>query len=604
MKSLKNLFPYLGRYKFRLGLSIFFNILTAVFTLISIPLIIPFFQILFGADISSYAPTENFHDLEANLNYFFSRLIAISDRPTALSVVCIALLVIVLLRNIFRYLTSFFLIPVRNGLVRDLRAEIMESFSSMPISYLNKQRKGDLLSISTTDVVEVEWSVIRMMELLFKSPLVIIGSLIFMFWINMQLSIIAIALMLAIGVLMGALSKNLKKKSKRTQEMLGLLNGQLDDMLSGLKIIKAYGAKHFFQKEYKIENDRHYKLNNKVLWRRDMASPLSELLGVALVIVLVWYGAKLVLASEMMPETFFAFVFAFYNVIEPSKTLSSAYYNIQKGLASMERIANVIGDAKRFDLLSGHLSVGSGLSKIEFESVNFEHDGQEILAGIDLSISSGSSIALVGKSGAGKTTFLDLLMRFYDPDHGTVYLNGADVKSYNIDEYRKLFGLVTQDTFLFNTSVEKNIILGRRLEDEGVQKAILDANAKDFIDQKKLGMATIAGDRGLRFSAGERQRLAIARAIAEDRPILIIDEATTSLDAEAEHEVLSAIQNVMKGKTTIIVSHKFSLIKGVDQIYLMDKGKIVDRGTHEELIAKDGLYKDLLSFQEGLDSAL
>ena len=332
---MKRLFPLLGKYKFKLVLSILFNLLTAIFTLVSIPIVIPFFQILFKVNITSYAAPESLFELETALNYYFSRLIAISDRTTALMFVCFLLVVIVLFRNLFRYLSSYFLIPVRNGIVRDIRQKLAEAFTKMSLSSLEKYKKGDLLSISSNDVVEVEWSVIRMMELLFKSPIIIIGSLIFMFWINVNLSLIAIGLMGVVSIVLGGLSKNLKKKSKDSQLLLGKLSTQLEGLLSGVKIIKAFGAENYFNGKFSDQNDQHYQKNNAILRRRDLASPLSEFLGVSLVIILVWYGAKMVINADMTPEIFFAFVFAFYNVIEPAKTLSTAYYNVQKGLASM-----------------------------------------------------------------------------------------------------------------------------------------------------------------------------------------------------------------------------------------------------------------------------
>ena len=596
MKSFNYLSVYLINYKLKLSLCVLFNILTALFTLISIPFIIPFFQILFDVNISSYEPPENFRNLEHNLNYFFSRLIAISDRPTALSLVCIAMTILVLLRNVFRYLTSVFLIPVRNGLVRDLRMDLMQSFSSMSISYADRQNKGDLLSIVSNDVTEVEWSVIRMLELLFKSPLIIAGSLIFMFWLNVKLSVIALSLMIVIAFLMGALSRDLKVKSKNTQESLGLLNAKLHDLISGLRIIKAYGAQQFFKNEFEKENNYHYTLNNRILWRRDLASPLSEILGVSLAIVLIFYGAKMVLASQMSPESFFAFIFAFYNVIEPSKTLSSAWYNIQKGLASMDRIATVLQSNRTKILKSGESILNPEWSQIEFKDVGFKYDERLVLNELNLTIENGKSIAIVGRSGAGKTSLLELLMRFYDPMSGAIELDGQNIADFNIDRYRNMYGLVTQDTFLFNMSVEKNIVLGRNISNNALLAAIEKGNARNFIDLKENKLQAESGDGGLRFSAGERQRLTIARAIAEERPILIIDEATTSLDAESEHDVLMAIENAMKGRATIIISHKFNLIKNVDKIYVIDGGRIVESGSHADLQAKESLYKELLSF--------
>lgn len=594
---MKNLLPLLGKYKLQISLSILFNLLTALFTLVSIPFVIPFFQILFRVDISAYSEPQSLFDLEATLNYYFSRLIAISDRSAALVFVCIILVVVVLFRNVFRYLSSFFLIPVRNGIVRDLRTELTEAYLKMPLSLYKKYKKGDLLSTSTNDIVEVEWSVIRMMELLFKSPIIIIGSLTFMFWIDIELSLISIGLMIIVGVVIGGLSKNLKKKSLASQELLGALNAQVDEVLSGIKVIKAFNVQSFFQRKYNSKNDQHYAKNNSILRRRDLASPLSEFLGVVLVIILVYHGAQRVIFSDMQPEIFFAFIFAFYNVIDPAKTLSTAYYNVQKGLASMDRIQNIIQNVDSHKMISGHNKVETNWEQIELRNISFSYDNNQIISDLSIKIEKGKSIAIVGNSGEGKSTLFDLIMRFYDVKDGTILLDGVNIKSYELNSYRSLFGYVSQEPILFEGSIIENMNLGRQIDQNVIDASLLKANTAEFLRERGDTKREEITQNGDNFSMGQRQRLAIARAIAGDHSILLIDEATTALDAKAEHHVLAAIKEAMVEKTTIIISHDFNLIKNVDIIYVMDGGKVVNSGKHDDLIHTDGIYKELLSYQ-------
>ena len=595
---MKKLLPYLGNYRLRLFLSVIFNLLTALFTLISIPFIIPFFQILFGVNISQYNPPSSLFDVEAGLSYYFSRLIAISDKTTALGFVCILLLIIVLLRNVFRYLGVYYLTPVRNGIVRDLRANLLDAYLKLPLKNYRDTSKGDFLSTMSNDVTEVEWSVIRMMELIFKSPLLIIGSLVIMFWINTKLSLLAIGLMIIVGVIMGGFSKNLKAKSAKTQTLLAILNNRTENIISGIKMIKVFGAETFFKDGFSKLNDEHYKKNNAILRRRDLASPLSELLGVSLVIILVWYGAKMVIASEMQAETFFAFIFAFYNVIEPSKTLSTAYYNVQKGMAAMDRINNVISMAETNHLPSGQNPLPQNWDVLKIKNVAYSYGGNAVVNDLNIEIKRGESIAIVGKSGVGKSTILDLILRLDDPDEGLITIDNQDVKSIKLEEYRSLYSYLSQEPILFKGNLEDNITLGKELEKSSVIAALQKANADEFV--KKRRVDTALSDDGSNYSMGQRQRLAISRAIAQNRPILIIDEATTALDAQSEHVVLTAIEQAMKGRTTIMVTHRFSLIKNVDRIYVIQDGKVVNSGTHDELVLSDLLYKELLSYQQDL----
>ena len=590
------IFSYLKNYKGKFALAVIFNALAALFTVVSIPLVIPFFQILFETDISQYSLPENGFDLESYLGYYFSRLIAISDKKTALGFVCIVIVVVVLLRNIFRYLAVYFHTPVRNGIVRDLRLSLVENFLQLPLKERRYTSVGEMLSISSNDIVEVEWSVIRVIELLVKSPVLIIGSLALMFLINLKLSIISIFLLIVVGSIIGLLSRNLKAKSGKTQSLLAVLNQKIEEIASSIKTIKAYQAEDFFKKRFSKINNVHFKKNNEILRRRDLASPLSEFLGVVLVVILIWIGARLVISHEMRPETFFAFIFAFYNVIEPFKSLSTAFYHVKKGQASLERIENYLTTDHSKALVSGKKNIDLDWEELSFEDVSYSYGGKNVLENISIKIPRGKSIALVGRSGAGKSTLIDLLLRMDDPDSGRIKIDESDIKDYRISEYRDLFGYLSQEPVFFEGSVEDNIALEIGVNEESLDRALAHAGATDFLNEKSTD--SNLKEKGSNYSLGQRQRLAIARAFYYNREVLVLDEGTTAMDAETEKQVLDAIDQLSKDKTLVIISHRFRLIKNVDLIYVIDQGKIVNSGTHEDLISTNTLYKELLSYQE------
>ncbi len=594
MRSFLTLFSALMSFKRSLFLSVLFHLLTAIFTLFSIPLIIPFFQILFGISPSSFAPPESPWDLEAVLNYNFSRLIAISDRYHALAAVCIFLIVVILLRNVFRFLSSYFLIPARNGVLRDLRRDLFDSYVNMPLGLRKSTKRGQLLSLLSNDLIELDHGLLKAMELLFKVPLIIIGSLIFMFWINMKLSLIALLLAAVAVFIVGGLSRMLKRTSAKAQHLLGEINVVADEYLSGSKVIQAYTANDYFRSKADGLIENYYRLSNRILRRRDAASPISEFLAVCIIVVLLWYGAQMVFAGDILPTTFFAFVFAFYNIIDPAKSFSREYYNVKKGQAALNRIIdfkNRVHESNRL-IPSGRRVIQRFREGISFENVSFRYEADQkgILKEVSLKISKGEKLGIVGFSGSGKTTLADLLLRFQQPDAGQISMDGVDISEYNMDSYRRLFGVITQDPAMFHLSIADNITFSEEAKKpDKYDQAIKSAGLRDVLLQHR----DVIGDDGQILSGGGRQRVAIARALYHDPEILIMDEPTTNLDKLAENEIITAIQEAYSDRTIILISHNLLLLKGMDRIVILDEGQIIDEGSFEELTGRSGIFKDL-----------
>lgn len=589
--SLISELKYYKKYTF---LSVLFHLLTAVFTLVSIPLVIPFFQIIFGASPSDYKAPSSWLDLEGTLNYGFSRLIAISDRSHALVVVCISVVAVFLMRNICRYLASYFMMPARNGLLKDLRSRLFEAYLKMPLSIRNKSHKGQLLSMMSNDINEIDYGILAAVDLLFKAPLVVIGSVLFMFWINIKLSIVAIILVSITVLVIGRLSHILKFVSRHIQDKLGAIQAISSEYLGGIKVIQSYNAEGFFVKRFAAENSAHYELNNRILRRRDLASPLSEFLAVAIIAYLLYFGAQMVFRQEILPATFFAFVFAFYNIIDPAKAFSREYFNVQKGIAALSRISDFETDIITYnDHKKGSISISSFKYKIEFKSLSFSHEGVDhdtfILRDLSFAVVKGEKIGIVGYSGSGKSTLIDLLLRFYIPDKGAIFLDNISIDEYKKDDYRRLFGLVTQDPQLFHMSIKENITLS---DNE------LPPSFNDHMDLGSLsGISKIdqdrVGDEGIKLSGGERQRICIARALYHNPEIILLDEPTSSLDSESEQEVISSIHDLFEDRTIIMITHNTKLLSQMDRIIVLDRGRIVEQGTYDELKSLNGTFARL-----------
>jgi len=603
MKGFWRLLKYLKNYKRNVILNISCNILMAFFTVVSIPAIIPFLQILFDRTPKVLVkPASNYSigGLVETIKYYFSHLIETSGKETALIYTCVIIILLYLLRNLFRYLSLFFMAPVRNGIVRDIRQDLFSKMMVLPLSYFSDERKGDLLSRMSGDVQEIEWSILNVLEAVFRGPVIIIGCLTFMLYTSPSLTVFVFGLILFTVLIIGGISKTLKRQSSQAQGRLGNLMAIIEEGLSGLRIVKGFNAEKYQANKFEKENNAYRDLLTRILWRRDLSSPLSEFLGIVVVAILLWYGSKQVFSGALLAETFFSFLLAFFYVIEPSKAFSSAYYNIQKGLAAVDRVDEIMNADLAVKDNENAIAINSFKESIIYKKVNFNYknDDRPILQDIDLNISAGQVIALVGASGAGKSTLVDLLPRFYNVTSGEILIDGININNIKQKVLRSLMGIVSQEAILFNDSIYNNIVFGQtEVTKEMVEAAARIANAHEFIMDTENAYDTNIGDRGTKLSGGQRQRLTIARAILKNPPILILDEATSSLDSESEKLVQDALLKVMKNRTSIVIAHRLSTIQHADEIIVLQDGLIIERGNHNSLIKKEGAYSKLVELQ-------
>jgi subfamily B ATP-binding cassette protein MsbA len=585
-------------YKKNVILAIVSNVLMAIFTVVSIPMIAPFFDILFSQEVVALSKPED-NNLPDNLNYFFSQLVINYTPQNALLIVIAAMLVVFFLKNIFRYLALYFMAPVRNGIIYDLRKQIFEKYIDLPLSFYSTEKKGDLMNRMTSDVQEIEWSILNTIEAIFKAPLIIVGSLTFMILVSPQLTLFVLVLIGFTAFIIGGISKTLKRSSSEVQTRLGRISSILEETLGGLRIIKGFNAQEYQSEKLEKDNADYRNILTRLLWRRDLSSPLSEFLGIVVVSMLLWYGSALVFDKVLTPDLFFAFIFAFFQVIEPAKSFSSAYYNIQKGLAAVDRVDNLLNTPNPIVDLENPLTDISFEREIKFEKVSFQYDNADTAAldQIDITINKGEVVALVGSSGAGKSTFVDLLPRFFDVSSGSIRIDGNDIRSYTLYDLRSLFGIVSQEAILFNDTIKNNILFGAEATDEQIEEAARIANVSEFVNVMPDKYQSNIGDRGMKLSGGQRQRLTIARAVLRNPPIMILDEATSALDSESELLVQDALEKLMKNRTTVVIAHRLSTIRNADKIVVLDKGKIVEIGSHEQLMALNGEYNKFVEMQ-------
>lgn len=612
------LFRYYTPYKKLLALAVLCNLLMSLFMVVSIPVLQPFLQILFspgelnGASKSvlPLPQPDGLHGIEQKINVFFNTLIQQHGREQALLIVCGFLVLTFFGKNLFRYLSLYFLAPVRNGIVRDLRQKLVAKMLDLPLSYFSEERKGDLMSRISADVQEVEWSIVGVVESVAREPLVILGSLTFMVFVSPQLLIFVFGLMLFSGLIIGGVGRSLRRQSGEAQSRLGLIGSLVEETLGGLRIIKGFNAEQWQQERFGRENTRYARTLTRLYRRKDLASPLSEFLGIGAVAVLLWFGAKQVFAGEITAATFITFLYAFYNIIEPAKQLSSASYSIRKGMGALERVESVLNAPVLIQDADNALKVNSFQEKIEFRDVTFHYQNseREALENISLTIPRGKMVALVGASGAGKSTVADLLPRFYDVTGGAILLDGKDIRELKVHDLRALMGIVSQEAILFNDTVRNNIAFGSPLgalpgqaepgtDFSRVEAAARAANAHEFIINMPEGYDTNIGDRGSKLSGGQRQRLTIARALLKNPPILILDEATSALDSESEKLVQAALDHLLQNRTALVIAHRLSTVQHADEIIVLDAGKIVERGTHEQLMQEGKVYRKLVELQ-------
>jgi subfamily B ATP-binding cassette protein MsbA len=509
----------------------------------------------------------------------------------------------ILLKNLFAYLSMYFLNPIRNRILNDMRSNMYAKILQLPIGYFSEQRKGDIMSKLSNDLGDVEGSTVSVLESVFREPITIILFFIYMIILSPQLTLFLVIFLPVAGFILGRIGRSLKKENKSVLQQFGVLFSTIEETLGGIRIIKAFNAEKKIQKKFEQENEAMYHLKNKANRRRDLASPVSEALGVTAVLCILWYGGRLVLSGDpsftLNAGDFLAYIAIFTQLIQPLKALSSASYNIQKGAASIERIESLINENVGIKEIPNAQVLKEFSHSIELKNVSFAYEDAVILKNVNLTIGKGKTIALVGSSGAGKSTLADLIPRFIDASEGEVLIDGVNIKNYTLHSIRNQMGIVTQEAILFNDSIANNIALAKdNASKEEIINAAVIANAANFIATKEEGYETNIGDRGLKLSGGERQRMTIARAVLKNPPILILDEATSSLDTESERLVQDAINNLMSNRTSIVIAHRLSTIRHADEIVVLQKGEIVERGTHDSLMDQNGFYKRLVDMQE------
>jgi len=598
-------------YKNYLALNIGFNILSAFLNLFTFALIIPILNILFKMDNSVYAwqawdPSSwdswkgAFELLKNNFFAFISQIIETHGGAFTLILLGLFLVFMTLLKVLAMYMAFYTMIPIRTGVVRDIRNQINHKITELPLGFFSEERKGDIIARMSGDVNEIETSIMSSLDMLFKNPILILIYLTAMFVISWQLTIFVFILLPVAGYVMGKVGKTLKRKSLLGQAQWSLLMSQIEETLGGLRIIKAFIAEKKIRKRFEEANDAFRRTSNRIYRRQQLAHPMSEFLGTATIVVILWYGGTLILgdSSPIDASTFIYYLIIFYNIINPAKDLSKATYSIQKGLASVERVDKILKAESNIYSPANPKPIALNRA-IEYKDVWFRYQNEWVLKGISLFIEKGKTIALVGQSGSGKSTIVDLLPRFYDVDKGSIRIDDTDVRDASLCDLRGLMGNVNQEAILFNDSFYNNIAFGvENATRSAVEEAARIANAHEFIMATEEGYNTNIGDRGGKLSGGQRQRISIARAILKNPPVLILDEATSALDTESERLVQEALENLMRNRTTIVIAHRLSTICNADEICVLHEGEIVERGKHEALLAQNGYYKRLCDMQK------
>ncbi len=615
MRQFLKLFgKYIRPYRHYVTGGIIANILSALLNLLAFSLIMPILRILFGMDQT----TPVYHALDGinwlrpsewgvavdyivgNFNYYVYQLIQQYGPSRTLLLLCIYLVVMTLIKVGVTYGGIYMLVPIRTGVVKDLRNEFNAKLLRLPISLISEERKGDLLARFSGDVAEIEYSIINLLESLIKNPILIIIYLVALFAISWELTLFVLIVLPIAGYVMGAVGKRLKRDSLEGQTQWGRLMSMVEETLSGLRIIKAFNAEQQISHRFTKANEQYRRTISQVYVRQGLAHPMSEFLGTTAIAIILWYGGNLIFAgdSSITADAFIYYLVVFYSIINPAKELSRASYSIQKGLASMTRIQTILDYPERITDPAEPLPVTFERS-ISYEDVSFRYEEPWVLHNLSLTIPKGRMVALVGASGAGKSTLVDLLPRFYDVTSGRITIDGTDIRQVKASELRELIGYVNQTPILFNDTIRNNITFGmeRAVSDEEVRTAAEAANATEFIDQLPEGLEYNIGDGGSKLSGGQRQRLSIARALLKDSPILILDEATSALDNVSEQLVQEAIQHLVSDRTTIVIAHRLSTIMHADLICVMQEGQIVEQGTHAELLERGGLYAQLYQIQ-------
>ena len=606
-KNILKIIPFVKPYKSNVIWNIVFNILYAFFSTISFVALIPMMEVLFNAtekitakpvykgifEVTKYA--------KDSMYYYMSKLQPIN----ALLFTVVLIIVTFLLKNLFNYLASYHIMHLRNGVLKDMRIQLFEKIISLPIGFFSEKRKGDVMSRMLGDVGEFQNSFFSVLELIVREPLTILFTVITMFTISVKLTLFVFVFIPVSGLIISRLGKNLKSKSERAQAESGFFISILDETLGGMKVVKSYNAEQNFTAKFSNSIGRLVKLNNSIGNKNNLASPLSEFLGIVVIAVLLWYGGQMVLL-EQLPNgqpvlkgvVFIAYMGLAYNILTPAKAISKASYQVKSGMAAADRVLTILEEKNQITSKENAIVKTSFDDKIEIQNINFRYENENVLKNFSITIPKGKTVALVGQSGSGKSTIANLLTRFYDVQEGVIKIDGADIKDLQLQSLRGLMGLVTQDSILFNDTIKNNILLGKEnATDDEIIEALKIANAYEFVKDLPNGIDTNIGDAGGKLSGGQKQRLSIARAVLKNPPIMILDEATSALDTESEKMVQIALENMMQNRTSIVIAHRLSTIQKADLIVVMKKGEIVEQGTHVQLLAMNGTYANLVTLQ-------
>ncbi|MCD4832810.1 MAG: ABC transporter ATP-binding protein/permease [Bacteroidales bacterium] len=605
MRKFLSILKYLVPYWIIALLSVILNLFAAVFSVISFTMVIPFLGLLFSTQQFVSNPVIFRLSAEAvqhNFNYYLGKIVTDKGHIQALLFIILIVFVFTLLKNIFLFISKSLVIHIRISVVRDVRNELMNKILGFDLSYFSDERRGNIISKIIIDVKEIEVSIISSLEMLFKDPILIIVYLYVLFFMSAKLTLIVILIFPFSALIIGQIGKTLKKRTIRGQQKMGALVGMLEETLSGIKIVKAFNAEGFVENRFRRINQFYSNLFSKVWRKRTLANPVSDIISTISILIIMWVGGKMVLGAEsnLSSPVFIGYLAVFTQVIRPARSFSNGYYNIVKGMASVDRINSILKHEYKITEKPDATRIPEFKNKIEFKDVVFAYDKDSIsvLDKINFTIEKGQTIALIGQSGSGKSTIVDLMLRFFDPDSGSVLIDSIPLKDYNIDSLRGLFGYVNQEPVLFNDTIHNNILFGNpNATIEEVEEAAKLSFAHDFIIEKELAYNTNLGEDGGRLSLGEKQRISIARTLLKNSPILILDEATSALDYESELMVRKALQYLMKDRTTIVIAHRLSTIKNADKIIVVDQGKIVEQGNHEELLKLNAYYKKITQFE-------
>ena len=591
--------PYWGKGL----LSIFLSLLSTIFSLFSFTLAIPFLGILFDNQPRVTDPIPFEFTKEAimqNFNYFLSQIIESGGVQKGLLAVSIMIVFFVFFKTLFHYLSNYAMAPLRTKTVRDIRDHLNSKILELQLSYFTEERKGDLISRMTSDVKEIEASIIRSLNNAIKAPITIIIYLITLLIISPKLTLFVMILLPLSGFVIGRIGKSLKRKSLKGQKRLGVLLSYIEETLYGLRIIKSFSTEEKIHNRFKKENQAYTRLMTRIWRKKELAGPFSEFMATIVIVIVMWFGGNIVLSSDslMSPQEFMGYLIIFSQIIQPSKELSTVYYNLQKGLASVDRISGILDAKVTINEKQDARSINNFNDKVEYKNLSFKYIEDYVLKDINLEIKKGHKVALVGQSGSGKSTLVDLLPRFYDIAEGEINIDGNNVQDLKINDLRGLMGIVSQESILFNDTIYNNIAFGlENATEEEIIEAAKIANAHEFILQTEHGYETNIGDRGTKLSGGQRQRISIARAVLKNPPIMILDEATSALDTESERLVQDALFKLMKNRTSIVIAHRLSTVRDADEICVLQNGEIVERGKHNELLEKKGVYKKLHDLQ-------